>query len=92
MAFLMKFNFFPEISFSESELEVEISCHALVGYFLNSMMHGPASERLKIGPSNAECVSICGDKPTPGGYSLTCHYFISDEMKSNRGILFKVYK
>jgi hypothetical protein len=36
------------------------------------MMQGPAKERLKIISSNAECVSICGDKPTPQGYSFTC--------------------
>jgi hypothetical protein len=45
-----------------------------LGYFLNSMMHGPAKERLKIISSNAECVSICGDKPTPQGYSFTCEH------------------
>lgn len=36
------------------------------------MMQGPAKERLKIKASNAEWVSICGDNPTPGGYSFTC--------------------
>jgi hypothetical protein len=36
------------------------------------MMQGPDKERLKIISSNAECVSICGDKPTPQGYSFTC--------------------
>lgn len=45
-------------------------------YLLNSMMQGPANERLKINPSKAEWVSICGDKPTPGGYSLTCNIII----------------
>lgn len=45
-----------------------------LGYFLNSIMQGPAKERLKIVYSNAECVSICGDKPTPQGYSFTCKH------------------
>jgi len=62
-----------------------LGAHQLpLGYFLNSMIQGPAKERLKIISSNAECVSICGDKPTPQGYSFTCkhmnnlmHYFIS---------------
>ena len=26
-------------------------------------------------PVKAECVSMCGDNPTPGGYSLTVHWF-----------------
>lgn len=53
-----------------SELEADLGQTPSV-YLLKSIMQGPANERLKMNPSNAEWVSICGDKPTPGGYSLT---------------------
>lgn len=57
--------------FSSSSVVVEATFHVEAEYLLNSIMQGPAKERLKMQSSNAECVSMWGDKPTPDGYSFT---------------------
>lgn len=57
--------------FSSSSVVVDAAFHVEAEYLLNSIMQGPAKERLKMQSSNAECVSMWGDKPTPDGYSFT---------------------
>lgn len=41
-----------------SALVVEATFHVEREYFLNSIIQGPANERLKMQSSNAECVSM----------------------------------
>lgn len=60
-----------EVSGFSSSVVVEATFHVEAEYLLNSIMQGPAKERLKMQSSNAECVSMWGDKPTPDGYSFT---------------------
>jgi hypothetical protein len=40
------------------------------------MTQGPASDKEMMAPVNAECVSMCGDRPTPGVYSFTVSWFM----------------
>jgi len=52
----------------------------------NSITVPPARESDRMGPANAECVSICADRPTPAGYSFTVTCGGAAAQKSRKGL------